>query len=62
MLTRAQHKRLSHVLEQAGRCVLGDWDEQFVADMAARLKRFGHELTVTDRQWIEIDRIEGKHL
>lgn len=41
---------------------LGEWDRDFVDDMAKRLSQWWDELHITGPQWAQIERMKGRYL
>lgn len=58
----AEAAELDKLLAKLMDCDLGEWDQDFVDDMAKRLKKYEGNLTVTPRQWDQLQRMEKQYL
>ncbi len=60
-MTEAEHRVLVEILKAAEACSrLSQWEEEFCDDMRGRVLTRGAALSVSDKQWQVIRRIEGK--
>lgn len=60
-LTDEEGKALGRLLVKLKDCELGDWDADFVDDMAKRISRHGPEIYLSARQEEQLDRLKRQH-
>ncbi len=61
-MTEAEWANLDSVLAKLSDQDLGAWDQDFVDDMIKRLAKYGTSVTVSARQWEQLERLKDKHL
>jgi hypothetical protein len=61
-MTEDQWVELDKTLSKLAGKDLGSWDQDFVDDMTKRLAKWGTSVTVTARQWEQIERMKGQYL
>lgn len=61
-MTRAELKDLEKTLTKLDDCDLGEWDRDFVDDMARRVMKYEEKTVISPRQWEQLERIKGQHL
>ncbi len=61
-MTDKQRERLEGLFSEAKHLGLNDWEKIFLTSIETRYKKYGSKCELSHKQWLQIVRIEDKHL
>jgi len=61
-VTEAEWEALDETLAKLADCDLGEWDQDFVDDMTKRVAKYGTSVTVSGKQWAQLERMKEQYL